>query len=325
MPSTITHDYHFKDMYSYSSKYFKQIYSQETYNNHSLYAQGHDALFFYNFWELHKLSEKKEQVIYLQDHAFQSFCTNYINLIKENNLQDFQSLKLLLYGYISHHILDSFVHPYIIYETELTGSHALVESYLDLYMLQQREEQTSKCKIHQLISPVQKMSPEAIFVVNDAFSKTYGYKDLGHKYLRALNQVNIFLRLLRYDPTGIKDFGYKLIDKLNLIDTKFSFLSYYHNYSGFSQYLNEEHNIWYNPSSIEPIESNQSFLELYELATKQAAEIISALEEAINEKAKPNEIKNIIPNVSAIHGLQCDMNLSFKILKKINNTKIRKI
>lgn len=52
------------------------------------------------------------------------------------------------------------------------------------------------------------------------------------------------------------------------------------------------------------------------LATIKTAEIISNSEEAINNKATSKELKNIIPNTSAMHGLKCDLNLPFKILKK---------
>ena len=53
------------------------------------------------------------------------------------------------------------------------------------------------------------------------------------------------------------------------------------------------------------------------LAAKKAAEIISYLEEAINDKATSEELKIIVPNVSAIHGLECDLELPYKTLKKV--------
>ncbi len=318
MPSTITHDYHYKDVYSLTSMSFKKIYSRDFFNQHSVFSQGHDALFFSDFWKLHEFKHKKNIAIYLQDHLFQELCVNFIDLLKKQDLKDSKCLKLLLYGYIAHHILDSYVHPYIIYETETNGRHSLVESYLDKYMILQREKKDPhNYKVHTMISKLPKLNKQEIELTNQAFFDTYGFEQFGKIYLDALNQVNLFLRLFRYDPTGIKNLGYCLIDYINLTELKFSFLSYNHNYRDFEQYLNEKHNLWFNPS--EPsgnITSTASFVELYELATKMTSEIISELEEAINDSATNEEIKGIIPNVSAIHGLECGLNLPFKTLKK---------
>lgn len=318
MPSTITHDYHFKDTYEYSFTSFKKTFPQEFYDQHSVYAQGHDALFFSEFWKLHEFNKKSNQAIYLQDHKFQDFCIEFSNLLANQNHKNSKSLKLLLYGYIIHHILDSYTHPYIIYETETSGLHSLVESYIDKYMIEQRERTNSNTySVHKLIPKPPILTKNEIELINKAFYQTYNFDNFGTTYINALNQVNLFLGLFRYDPTGIKNIVYSLIDKTNLTSLKFSFLSYNHNYQNFEQYLNEEHRFWYNPSDPNAnICSTNSFLELYDLATKKAAEIISYLEEAINDKATSEELKIIVPNVSAIHGLECDLELPYKTLKK---------
>lgn len=319
MPSTITHDYHYKDIYKFTSSNFKAIYDQDFYNQHSVFSQGHDALFFSDFWRLHEFKSKANKAGYLQDHLFKELCVSFADLIRDYGLRDSKSLKLLLYGYISHHILDSYAHPYIIYETEANKTHALVESYLDKYMISKREgKDATDYKVYKMISRPPKLKDKEIEIINLAFFKTYGFYGFGKTYIDALNQVNLFLRLFRYDPIGVKNLGYCLIDKMNLTELKFSFLSYYHDYIDFEQYLNEEHNIWFNPSEPNAsITSTQSFIELYELATKKASEIFSCLEEAINDGATHDEFMDIIPNVSAVHGLECDLDLPYKTLKKI--------
>lgn len=318
MPSTITHDYHYKDIYNFTSNSFKNVYPQEFYNQHSVFSQGHDALFFSEFWKLYEFNKKRKKAIYLQDHLFQEFCVNFADLLKVYELKDAKRLKLLLYGYIAHHILDSYAHPYIIYETEENGKHELVESYFDKYMILLKEKKDScTYKVHKMISKLPKLSEQEIELTNDVFFKTYGFEKFGKTYIDALNQVILFLRLFRYDPTGIKNLCYSLIDKINPTDLKLSFLSYNHDYKNFEQYLNEDHNLWFNPSDPNAsITSTNSFIELYELATKKTAEIISYLEEAINDNATREEIGQIVPNVSATHGLECDLDLPFKTLKK---------
>lgn len=318
MPSTITHDYHYKYIYNFTSSDFKNIYSQEIYNEHSIFAQGHDALFFSDFWKLHKFNQKRNKALYLQDHLFQELCINFTDLLKTYELKDSKTLKLLLYGYIAHHILDSYVHPYIIYETEINGMHEKVETYFDKYMILQREKKCpNNYKIYKMISNPPKLMEQEMELTNEAFLNTYGFEQFGQTYIDALNQVNLFLRLFRYDPTGIKNLCYCLIDKINPTNVNLSFLSYNHNDRDLSQYLNNEHHLWFNPSEPSAkITSTNSFVELYELATKKTAEIISCLEEAINDNATHNEIQKIVPNVSAVHGLECDLNLPFKTLKK---------
>lgn len=322
MPSTITHDYHYKDVYDKCTNDFKKIYSKELYNQCSVFAQGHDALFFSDFWKLREFNKKRNLALHLQDHKFQEFCTEFTDLIKIYKLDNSKNLKLLLHGYVAHHILDSYIHPYVIYETGISdGMHELVESYIDKYMLEQREQKDSNIyKIHQIIAKTPKLNKFETELTNEAFFNTYGFENFGITYINALKQINIFLRLFRYDPTGIKNVGYNLIDKINLVDLKFSFLSYNHNYKDFEHYLNNEHNLWYNPSEPNSnISSTKSFFELYDLAVEKTAEIISNLEEAINDKASIEEIKDIIPNTSAVHGLECDLELPFKTLKKTKN------
>lgn len=118
MPSTITHEYCYRDVYEYTNDTFKNNFDIETYRKYSSFAQGHDTLFFLNFWNLLEQGKNHKIVSYLQDHNFKEICLELISLIRKYDLEDSKELKLMLYGFITHHILDSFIHPYIIYETE---------------------------------------------------------------------------------------------------------------------------------------------------------------------------------------------------------------
>jgi len=319
MPSTITHEYHYRDIYKLTKKEFRERYDYDDYRQYSVFAQGHDALFFSNFWEIHKFMKKREMAIYLQDHKFQEFCSEFANLIIQRKLKDNKEIKLLLYGYIAHHILDSYIHPYIIYETEsILGKHELVESYIDKYFIEKREKQNSSTyPIHKMIPKLPYMDKNIINTTNDVFYNVYGYENFGKNYIDALKQVRIFLYLFRYDRLKIKDLVYRSIDKMDLMSLKFSFLSYGHIYENLEEIFNIEKNVWYNPCVVDKEKmSNDSLFELYEMATNQTAEIISNLEEAINDNSNKLQLKEIVPNVSAIHGLECDLNLSFKTLKK---------
>lgn len=50
MPSTVTYDYHYKDVYDFCAEDFQKQYSQKIFYEHSVFAQGHDALFSSDFF-----------------------------------------------------------------------------------------------------------------------------------------------------------------------------------------------------------------------------------------------------------------------------------
>ncbi len=316
MPSSITHEYHYRDVYKYTTNDFKNSFDIETYRKYSLFAQGHDALFFLDFWNLLEQKNHHKKAIYLQDHDFKKICLELIELIRTYNLEESKELKLMLYGFITHHILDSVAHPYIIYETKNFGLHEAVESYIDGKMIEKKEqEEFRKYPVHRIIPSLPEINQSTIQVINEAFYNVYQYKNFGNDYIRALHQVNPFLYFLRYDPIGVKKFGYNIVDRMNLTKTKYSWLSYYNKLEGYDKYLNEEHRPWINPVDNN-IVSTESFDELYEKAIYKTAIILSEIEEAIENGASMEEFEKIIPDISAVHGQKCDQNLKLKYLKK---------
>lgn len=109
MPSTITHEYYYRDVYGKTYRNFKKIYGMDDYRRYSSGAQGHDALFFSDFWKLYEFNTKRDKAIFIQDHKFQNLCLKLIQNIEERNLKDSKEIKLLLYGYMLHHILDAYM------------------------------------------------------------------------------------------------------------------------------------------------------------------------------------------------------------------------
>lgn len=316
MPSTITHEYCYRDVYEYTNNTFKNNFDMETYRKYSSFAQGHDTLFFLDFWNLFKQKSYHEKAKYLQDHDFKKICLELISLIREYGLEESQELKLMLYGFITHHILDSIVHPYIIYETENSGLHLAVESYIDSQMIERYEnENPRKYKVHKIIPNLPEIETSTIRVIDEAFFNIYQYKDFGKNYIKALHQINPFLYLFRYDSVGIKKLGYNIVDKIVPTESKYFWLSYNNKFEGYSRYLNEEHRLWINQVDSN-ITSNESFSELYEKAIYESARILSDIEEGIENGASMDDFERIIPDVSAIHGQKCNQNLKLKYLRK---------
>lgn len=315
MPSTITHEFHYRDVYEQTSKQFQKSYPLETYQSFSVGAQGHDALFFYNFWDIPGFMARREKVLELENNNFRDLCAEYVNSIHKNGQRESQDVKLLLYGYILHHILDSYEHPYIIYRTEKEKMHEPVESFIDEYMIQERTNlNPHNFPVHTLIQKLPPISDETKIIISEAFGKIYGLKNFGDIYIHALRQVRLFLRLFRYDPTGIKKHGYNIIDSTHLFNLTFAWLSYKTQYDDFEKYLNESKEEWSNPIDA-TITSTETFMELYEVAVKEGARIISELETAIMDQAPLEDIMNIVPDRSAVHGLECGKTMNFTNLK----------
>ena len=194
-------------------------------------------------------------------------------------------LKLMLYGFIMHHILDSIVHPYIIYEAELFGLHEALESYIDQWMIMKKEESNPrKYPVHKIIPTLPEIDKSTIQVINEAFLHVYHYQNFGSNYIKALHQINPFLYLFRYDPVGIKKIRYCIVDRIYPTKLKYFWLSYHNRFEGYSKYLNEEHRLWLNPVNSD-FGSTESFFELYERAILEAARILSGLEDAIETGA----------------------------------------
>ena len=317
MPSTITHEYYYRDVYARTNDTFQNAFDMETYRKYSLFAQGHDALLFLNFWNLFQQRRNFKKLFYIQDHDFQRICFALIHLIRVYGLEESIELKLMLHGFIMHHILDSIVHPYIIYETEHFGLHEAVESYIDWWMIEKKEESNPrKYPVHKIIPSLPEIDKSTIRVINEAFFHVYHYQNFGSDYIKALHQVNPFLYLFRFDPMGIKNVGYHIVDQIYPTDSKYFWLSYHNQFEGYSKYLNDEHRIWMNPVDSS-IVSAESFSELYERAILESARILSDVEEAIENDASLDDFKKIIPDVSAIHGQKCNQDLKIMYIKRI--------
>lgn len=315
MPSTITHEYHYRDVYDKTSETFKKTYDFEFYMKYSVVAQGHDAMFFSKFWEIHRLKKRKDILLRLGNENFKELCVEIIRLIREKDALNSKEIKLILYGYIIHHILDSVAHPYIIYCFEKEDLHADGESSIDKLMIGIKEGQKPNTfPVHRLIKKMPDASMQTKEIISEAFKNIYGIDNFGNTYISALRNVPIFLRLFRYDPTGIKKFGYNIIDSTHLFNQRFSWLSYKLEYDSNVDYLNQQKKLWINPIDSK-IQSTSSFLELYDLAVDEAAKIISSLEEAIINNVPLKEINKIIPNVSSLHGLECGKKLIYTNLK----------
>ena len=116
MPSSMTHTYFGIDVYNKLNKTSKNK-IKDNIEYFKLFTQGSDPFMFYHFF----IGEKAKKIAKIQymmhTTKTREFFISTINYIHNNNLKDNSIIMSYLYGQICHFVLDSTVHPYIIYNT----------------------------------------------------------------------------------------------------------------------------------------------------------------------------------------------------------------
>lgn len=319
MAGTVTHDKFAKDVLQ---KIDNNILMDE--NLYKLASQGHDLGMFYKWYNLRLRGKTHSFAIdVIQDNNFQDYVYTYVKYIKDNGLKNNIDVIDFLYGYITHHYLDSKVHPYIIYKTgvyknteetkKYLGCHGIYETQIDKIFL--NEFYPGK-EVHEIF-PKHVSYDHLVEIVNNyAFKKVYNNEEYGAYFVDAMNYVYSFLRLFRYDPTKIKLLGYKTIDLLLSpfnVDTKYEFLSFQISNPYTFENLNEKE-VWYNP--VDYTRHYSSFMELYNEALSEVVYVIYKLEELIKDDTKDASLVYlIVQDISAIHGYECNQKLELKYFK----------
>ena len=320
MAGTVTH-------HKFSNDVSKKLKNKIIFNKDLFYlaSQGHDLGMFYKWYNL-KLRGKthKFALEVLQDKNFLEYIYNYLNYIKSNNLCNNSEVKNYLYGYIAHHYLDSFVHPYIINITgevdkndkntyKYAGLHCLYETQVDKTFLEQFYNNKD---VHKIFPKHIYYSNKLLDANNYAFLKTYNNKDYGTYFIEAMNDVYPFLKIFRNDPIKLKKIIYKSLDlALKGINStsRYDFLSFALKSIDYKELYKEE--VWNDPTNNEMYYS--SFMDLYNEALILVINVIEILEDIITDSNKSADLiynKNV-PNRSAIHGHECNKNLKLKYFK----------
>lgn len=322
MACTITHSYFIMDVYDKLS-----INSKELLIDHKellkCAAQNMDVLFFYNLANLKKGKKVRDFGYYFHQNKSFEFFETLINYVKYNDFQYNGEVMAFLYGMISHYVLDSTMHPYVVYKTgnfikkdpttyKYNQLHANMETYFDNYLITIREKiNPNKFKCYNECLNVTNLDKGLIEVIDFTYKEVFGIKDFHKYYLTAIKQMKFFFRVFRYDPTGFKMLFYKLVDLVSPKSfLKKTSLSYHMNMKNKKHLLNLEHNKWYNPTD-KRIKSNESLIELYTKALAKTVNIISELNKFFYYDKKIN-LKKAIGNLNYVTGRDCDKNKELK-------------
>lgn len=324
MPASITHTYFALDLLDTFSEQRKRFLKPVLFQ-YKMFAQGTDPFMFY-----HILSPKPGKNVrrlqkFLHKADTQDFFITLIRIIKENNYQKNPEIMAFLYGQISHYILDSTIHPYVIYHTgffnkydkrtyKYNNIHAFMESFLDMDMVKRRTHQNPYTfRFDDFIFRKKTFSKQLTYLINSTYQEVYHLNNIGRIYEQSLKDMALFLRLFRYDPWGVKKFGYRLIDTFTTQRCfRFEALSYHVSLKDRYQFLNSKHQEWCYPSD-DSIKSTESFIDLYLKAFAQAKKIIQQVDSYL--AGEEIVLTDIFDNTSYISGLDCKLGLNFQYFK----------
>ncbi|MDO5564981.1 MAG: zinc dependent phospholipase C family protein, partial [Eubacteriales bacterium] len=116
MASTVTHAYFIIDVYNKLDINTKILLKDQK-EKLKLFAQSMDTLNFYTSANIKKAKQVRAFAEIFHTKKTNEFIITLINYIKLNYYSNNSEVIAFLYGFISHYILDSTIHPYIYYKT----------------------------------------------------------------------------------------------------------------------------------------------------------------------------------------------------------------
>lgn len=321
MPATITHAFFTMDVYQKLSKE-EQLLATDDLTQLRMFGQSTDSMMFYNIENLKKGKNLRKFQYFFHTTKTQEFFTCLCQYIKEKNLFEHSDVLAFLYGFICHYVLDSNVHPYIIYKTGVmekgikktfcyNNLHSYMETFLDNEMVACRtKEKIYSFRSDHFCFDTRSFSKELNDMINSVFQDVFGINQMAKIYYDSLRQMKRFLRRYRYDQYGIKMKAYQFIDLFTSPSMfKLKALSYHYPHQNREYFLNYTRAIWYNP--VDPnLSSHESFFDLYQKSISEACSIIHEIN--LYFHGKSSDLTKIFTNKSYLSGLNCNIPLQYK-------------
>ncbi len=309
MPLITTHSYFAQDVLKKTSQKIKTNLENKQ-NIYILFAQGFDPFIFYEFGKI-----KKENIqSYCHINNTDIFFHIFIDLIKKHNLLNNENILAALYGHLTHYVLDSNVHPYIVYKTGLydkdkpetlkyNGLHTKMEMNIDAYLYEQKNNKPFKnFKIHKYLITKEKFDDKLIKILNELYSQSFSIDKGGLKYQKGCLKMYYSYKFIIEDQTGIKRSIYHLIDKIS--KKKVGVFEYYNSHVKKidESDLNLNHNTWLNPWD-NTIISQESIIDLYNKAVNECLNLFQKTHEYLNDDITEDEYKRVLKDKSYVTGL----------------------
>lgn len=315
MATTATHAQIIQEVYNSFPK-AKKDFLKDQLNDLKTFSQSMDAFYFYKTPAFIKRKEKKKvRRIAGRFHKSKvnEFFITLLNYVKENDLQDNPQVMAFVYGAISHHATDSTMHPYIVFKTgqfnpkrketwKYNGLHHDLEMNLDRYIIEKKlRKNPYKYKFYSFLT--NDISDELGDVLDHSFKKVYNINNFTKKYKRSLKDMKRLLKLLRYDPSGIKLFFYKIISVFRRGKLDLKVFSYKYRSHKEHEYFNLDNNEWNYPTN-NTIKSNKGLLDLYDESIKKTKANIKKVDSFLYDN-KNIKLENVFKNLSYSNGVDC--------------------
>ena len=318
MPATVTHAFFAKDVYDILPEDIRLLLDS---NKCKMFGQSTDALLFYNLFSILPGGKIRKFDRYFHTHRTQEFFINLLKFIRDNEIKE-DDVYSFLVGFICHYVLDSTVHPYIVYRSgffdkkkkstyKYNNVHAIMEAFIDNDMITRREHTNPyRFPISEFVFDIKPFSKELDATIDYCFYNTFQIQNMSKIYYKSLKQMKTAISLFRKDKYGIKKWIYKTVDTLTPLSCfRFEAVSYHIPLDDKYNYLNLNHSLWRNPC-IYSKTSNESFVDLYLKSIKLAKVLICLSFDYINGKSI--DLERVFLNNSYLTGLDCSLNKELK-------------
>lgn len=318
MPATATHAFFAKDIYDILPDSMR---NKLDLNRCKMFGQSVDSLMFYNLFSILPGKDIRKFQYHFHNYNTQGFFINLLKYIKENNVDDIDT-NSFLFGFICHFVLDSTLHPYIIYKTgkfdknnprtyKYNNIHAFMESFIDMDMINKRMKTNPyKFNVSNFCFDLRPFSNDLCKAIDYAFYNTYGLKNMSQVYYKSLKQMRMSINVFRRDSYGIKKFIYKLADSFTADNTyRFEAISYHVPLDDRHNYLNMDNKLWRHPINYDDT-SCESFIDLYLKAINAGKVMYCASCDYLNGKSI--DLTKIFPDIKYTTGLECSNDSELK-------------
>lgn len=318
MPATITHAYLAKDLYEVLPKSISSVIDLD---RTKMFAQSTDSIMFYNLLSVMPSHNLRKFQKYFHTHKTNDFFINLLSYVKNHNIKDTDTYSFIV-GFISHFVLDSTVHPYVVYKSgwfdkkikstyRYNGIHHFMEVFLDNDLIIRREHTNPyEFNISKFCFNTKKFSNELSDTIDYTFYTTFNIKNMSKKYYKSLKQMKTYMNLLRRDKYGIKKFFYKIIDTITPRKCfRFEPVSYHYSLEDKHNYLNNNHTMWCNPAD-DSITSTESYVDLYLKSLEISRYIVIQVFEYL--KGRDIDLEELFNNSDYVSGLDCDKEKELK-------------
>lgn len=326
MPSITTHHLFSIDALNKCTNIKNSISSKQ--NIYHIFAQSFDNLFYYNLLSFKSGKTIRKFGNTAQQTRINDYFKNIILSIKELKLEQNEECLAYLYGSLTHYILDSFCHPFVIYyagwidednlDYQYRGNHEKIEVNIDaIYWKEKQHKDLYKESLGNVLLPKVKFSKELKDIITLTFERTFNQKNMGNIYEKSTHQGHYIIKYFVTDHFGIKKMCYKIFDAIfSKNKTKYQNLSFYVKKPNY-KFLNRNHEIWYHPANNH-ITSTDSFDDLYQKALIETQKIFELTDQLIKDKIELNDYLKSLGNRSYTTGLNWNKKVKFHFFKNDN-------